>query len=111
MGCNPEGLMKTVTKQDLAKMLYEESKVFKNVQASSDFVNIFFQEIMHSLASGNDVKLPPLGNFEVKYKKSRIGRNPRTKEDAIIPARKVVKLKISNSFRSMLQKTIIKVKV
>lgn len=99
--------MSTVTKHDLAKLLLVRSNMFANIQDSYDFINIFFDEIMHSLSQGDDVKLPLLGNFEIKFKNSRIGRNPKTKEDALIPARKVVKFKASNTFRELLHKSLI----
>ena len=53
-------------------------------------VNLYFNEIKSALQQDKKVKIPAFGSFEVKYTKPRIGRNPKTKEEVMISARRVV---------------------
>ena len=59
----------------------------------------FFEEIILDLIDGNSVKLTSFGTFSVKHKKERIGRNPKTKEEAIIDARRVISFKASKELK------------
>jgi integration host factor subunit alpha len=78
----------TLTKADLVKKLLQQGFVSK--EETARFVESFFEEIRVTLKKGEEVKLTGLGNFMVRKKKARPGRNPRTGEDTLISARRVV---------------------
>jgi integration host factor subunit alpha len=77
-----------LVKADLVKILQEEEVLTKD--EAQQFIDAFFEEISLALENGEEVKLPGLGNFRVRKKKPRLGRNPQTGEDVPITARKVV---------------------
>lgn len=62
-------------------------------------VEAFFEEVVRSLAAGRDVKLSGFGNFSVKNKAARPGRNPKTGVEATIAARRVVTFRPSQKLR------------
>jgi len=78
----------TVTKADLADRLYEELGL--NKRESKEFVELFFEKMRRSLESGESVKLSGFGNFDLRKKTPRPGRNPKTGEEIPISARRVV---------------------
>jgi len=75
----------TLTKADLADLLFEQ--VGLNKREAKDMVEAFFEEIRASLESGDSVKLSGFGNFELRKKSERPGRNPKTGEEIPISAR------------------------
>ncbi|NVK23538.1 MAG: integration host factor subunit alpha [Gammaproteobacteria bacterium] len=77
-----------LTKAEIAEYLFE--KVGLNKIDAKDLVEDFFEEVRETLESGEQVKLSGFGNFELREKKSRPGRNPKTGEDIPISARRVV---------------------
>lgn len=81
----------SMTKKDIADLLVEQMGVNHN-QALS-MINNFFDAIKASLAKGEDVKLSGFGNFIIREKVARPGRNPKTGEPVIISARKVATFK------------------
>ena len=83
----------TLTRADLAELIYSEVGISKT--EASEIVDQFFEEIINDLVDGNSVKLTSFGTFSVRHKKERIGRNPKTKEEAIIDARRVISFKAS----------------
>ena len=78
----------TLTKADMAEQLIEQ--VGLNKRDSKEFVEVFFEEIRLALESGNQVKLSGFGNFDLRDKNQRPGRNPKTGEEIPITARRVV---------------------
>ena len=80
--------MAALTKADLAEMLFEELGL--NKREAREIVEMFYVEISEALEKNNNVKISGFGNFELKDKKSRPGRNPKTGEDIPISARRVV---------------------
>lgn len=80
--------MTTLTKAELAECLFEELGL--NKREAKDMVDMFFEEIRHALESGESVKLSGFGNFDVRDKRPRPGRNPKTGELIPITARRVV---------------------
>lgn len=78
----------TLTKAELAQALFE--RVGLNKRESKDLVETFFDEIRQSLERGENVKLSGFGNFQVRDKPARPGRNPKTGEIIPISARRVV---------------------
>ena len=80
--------MTALTKAEIAEMLYEELGI--NKREAKDLVDLFFEEIRISLEANEEVKLSGFGNFELRDKRQRPGRNPKTGEDIPISARRVV---------------------
>ena len=77
-----------LTKADMAELLFVEMGL--NKREANDFVELFFQELIVALESGEEVKLSGFGNFSLRDKKERPGRNPKTGEETPISARRVV---------------------
>ncbi len=77
-----------LTKADLAENLFE--KVGLNKRDAKDTVEVFFEEVRKALEKGEQVKLSGFGNFDLREKNERPGRNPKTGEDIPISARRVV---------------------
>ncbi len=77
-----------LTKADLAERLYEELGL--NKREAKEMVELFFEEIRLALESGHNVKLSGFGNFILRDKNQRPGRNPKTGEEIPISARRVV---------------------
>ena len=88
----------TLTKSDLVKIVSEHSELRRNEAAK--FVEDFFEVIIRVLESGEPVKIPGFGNFILRDKSARIGRNPKTKEEFPISARRVVSFRTSNVLKS-----------
>lgn len=78
----------SLTKADLAERLFEELGF--NKREAKELVELFFNEIRDSLEDNEQVKLSGFGNFELREKKERPGRNPKTGEEIPITARRVV---------------------
>jgi len=77
-----------LTKADLAERLFEELGL--NKREAKEIVEMFFEEIRRALEGGQQVKLSGFGNFDLRDKKERPGRNPKTGEEIPITARRVV---------------------
>ena len=77
-----------LTKADMAEKLFEELGL--NKREAKEMVEMFFEEIRKSLERGEQVKLSGFGNFDLRQKKERPGRNPKTGEEIPISARRVV---------------------
>ncbi len=80
---------KNFTRKDLSNRIYQILGFSKNY--SSMVVDNFFETLIQELLRSNKIKLSSFGTFKIINKKKRIGRNPKTKEEAIILPRKVVK--------------------
>ena len=83
--------MAALTKADLADMLFSDLGL--NKREAKEIVELFFEEIKSSLANNKEVKLSGFGNFDIRNKKSRPGRNPKTGEEVAVSARRVVTFK------------------
>lgn len=81
-------MSESLTKADLAEKLYEELGF--NKREAKELVELFFAEIRDSLQNNEQVKLSGFGNFDLRDKKQRPGRNPKTGEEIPISARRVV---------------------
>ena len=77
-----------LTKADMAERLFEEIQL--NKREAKDVVELFFEEIRGTLERGEQVKLSGFGNFDLRDKNQRPGRNPKTGEEIPITARRVV---------------------
>jgi integration host factor subunit alpha len=93
----------TLTKAELADLLFE--KVGLNKREAKDMAGSFFEEIRVQLERGESVKLSGFGNFQLRDKLQRPGRNPKTGEDIPIAARRVVTFHPSQKLKSMVEKS------
>ena len=78
----------SLTKADMAELLFEELGL--NKREAKELVEMFFEEVRGALEGGSDVKLSGFGNFILRSKNERPGRNPKTGEEIPITARRVV---------------------
>jgi len=83
----------TVTRAEIAEAIYKN--VGLSHQESGDLVDMMFEIMSDAIAKGETVKITRLGTFDVRQKKARIGRNPKTMEEATISARSVVSFRPS----------------
>jgi integration host factor subunit alpha len=90
-----------LTKAEVAEHLFE--KVGLSKRDAKDMVEIFFEEIRETLESGDQVKLSGFGNFDLRQKSERPGRNPKTGEDIPISARKVVTFRPGQKLKSRVE--------
>ncbi|MBI5908026.1 MAG: integration host factor subunit alpha [Burkholderiales bacterium] len=93
----------TLTKADLADLLFE--KVGLNKREATDMVEAFFDETRLALESGDGVKLSGFGNFDLREKPQRPGRNPKTGEAVAITARRVVTFHASAKLKAAVEST------
>lgn len=91
----------TVTRADLSEVIHR--KVGLSRTESAELVDMVIEEICNALVRGEDVKLSSFATFNIRSKAERIGRNPKTGEEAPIEARSVISFKASN----VLRKTIL----
>ena len=92
-----------LTKKDLINSIYMQVGFSK--QIAENLIDEFFSIIILNLTKNKDVKISKFGTFSLKSKKSRIGRNPKTKEEKTISKRNVVLFKPSKEFKEFLNKT------
>ena len=90
-----------LTKAHLADLLFDQLGVSK--REAKDLVDAYFDLIAQSLVSGEEVKLSGFGNFQVRSKSPRPGRNPRTGELIPIEARRVVTFHASSKLKEQIQ--------
>ena len=90
-----------LTKANMAEKLYEELGL--NKREAKEIVEIFFEEIRTALESGNQVKLSGFGNFDLRDKNQRPGRNPKTGEEIPISARRVVTFRPGQKLKSRVE--------
>ncbi len=92
----------STTKNDIVESVCRELDLSK--KEVQEAVDALFELIREDLAQGNTIKLPRFGNFNVRSKRSRTGRNPKTGQEMKITARKVVTFKPSTILRDRVQK-------
>jgi integration host factor subunit alpha len=91
-----------LTKAQLAEQLYEQ--IGFNKREAKDMVDAFFDQVCDSLVRGEDVKISGFGNFQIRTKAPRPGRNPRTGEPVAIEARRVVTFHASAKLKGAVQR-------
>jgi integration host factor subunit alpha len=91
----------SLTKADIADRLFEE--VGLNKREAKEFVDAYFETIRTALEDGENVKLSGFGNFQLRDKKQRPGRNPKTGEEIPISARRVVTFRPGQKLRSRVE--------
>jgi len=82
-----------ITRQELYDLTHKELGISKN--ECIKFVDMMFEVVSKKFEEDNKVKISLFGTFEIKHKKARIGRNPKTKEEKEISSRKVITFKPS----------------
>ena len=87
-------IKKNFTRKDLSNKIYHNIGFSKNF--SSKIIDNFFESLISALIESNKIKISSFGTFKVINKRERIGRNPKTKIEAKISPRKVVKFKPSS---------------
>jgi len=87
-----------LTKAEIADALFEQLGL--NKREAREFVDLFFEEIRVVLERGEQVKLSGFGNFELRKKNQRPGRNPKTGEEIPISARRVVSFRPGQKLRA-----------
>ena len=90
-----------LTKAQLAELLFEQ--IGLNKRESKDMIDAFFDLIATKLVDGTDVKISGFGNFQIRTKAPRPGRNPRTGEAIPIEARRVVTFHASHKLKDQIQ--------
>ena len=88
-----------LTKEEIVNSIYMQIGYSKKI--SENLLEDFFEIIFNSLKKNNKVKIAKFGTFQVRFKKSRIGRNPKTKESKTISDRDVVLFKASKEFKDL----------
>ncbi|SFP96345.1 integration host factor subunit alpha [Nitrosomonas cryotolerans] len=91
-----------LTKAELADLLFEN--VGLNKREAKDMVESFYEEVRVALQKGEGVKLSGFGNFQLRAKPQRPGRNPKTGEEIPITARRVVTFHASQKLKTMVEK-------
>lgn len=91
-----------LTKAEISEHLLDG--LGRNKQDAKELVEFFFEEIRNSLENGEEVKLSGFGNFELREKGQRPGRNPKTGEDIPIKARRVVTFRPGQKLKNRVQK-------
>ena len=79
---------KTLTRMDLSESVFREVGLSRN--ESADLVESVLEKISASLVAGEQVKISSFGTFSIRQKNARVGRNPKTGEEAPIPPRRVL---------------------
>lgn len=87
-----------MTKADIVEALYE--KVGFSKKEAADLVEMVFDSLKGTLSQGNKIKISGFGNFVVREKRSRVGRNPQTGESIEISARRVLTFRPSQVLRA-----------
>ena len=91
----------TITKDSLVEMVHNE--IGLNKREAKDLIESFFEEIKKSLEDGNDIRLSGFGNFHLRDKAPRPGRNPKTGLEVTISSRRVVTFKSGLKLKSKLE--------
>jgi len=89
-----------MTKAEIVEQIYE--KIGFSKKESADIVELVFETMKETLSKGEKIKISGFGNFVVRQKRSRVGRNPQTGESIEITARKVLTFRPSQVLKSAL---------
>ena len=93
-------MRKNLTKKDLVNSIYMQLGFSKKI--SESLIEDFFDLLFKNVKNNKKIKLSKFGTFSLRIKNSRIGRNPKTKEEKTISARKVVLFKPSKEFKTFI---------
>ena len=90
----------TLTKSNIVDTVYTRTELTK--KESNDYVNEVLELMKETLEGGEEIKVSGFGKFEVRKKSERLGRNPRTGDEILIPERKVLRFKVSQVLKDEL---------
>ncbi|NRA72034.1 MAG: integration host factor subunit alpha [Gammaproteobacteria bacterium] len=90
-----------LTKADMAEYLFDELDFSK--KEAKEIVELFFEELRYALEHGEQIKLSGFGNFDLRDKAERPGRNPKTGEDIPISARRVVTFRAGQKLKARVE--------
>jgi integration host factor subunit alpha len=90
-------MRKNLTKKDLINSVYMQIGFSKKI--SENLLDDILEKLVENLNEKKKIKISNFGTFSLRKKKSRVGRNPKTKEEKIISSRNVVLFKASNDFK------------
>jgi integration host factor subunit alpha len=90
-----------LTKADMAEKLFEDLGL--NKREAKELVEMFFEEVRAALENGRQVKLSGFGNFDLREKNERPGRNPKTGEEIPISARRVVTFRSGQKLKARVE--------
>lgn len=91
-----------MTKAEIVNLVFEKVGLPRN--EAQNIVEVVFDSIKQTLVSGESIKISGFGTFNVRKKNSRIGRNPKTKEEVEITPRRVVTFKASDQLKEVVEK-------
>ena len=94
----------TLTKANFAESLFEELGLDR--REAKALVELFFEEIKDTLEQGKPVKISGFGKFELRDKTSRPGRNPKTGEETLISARRVVTFRSGQKLKARVEPSV-----
>ena len=97
--------MAALTKADLAEMLFDDLGL--NKREAREIVEMFYAEISEALEKNDNVKISGFGNFVLRDKKARPGRNPKTGEDVMISSRRVVTFRAGQKLKARVENNAI----
>ena len=89
-----------LTKKDLTNSIYMQLGFSKKI--SEILIDDFFSVVLENIKKHEKLKISKFGTFSIRYKKPRVGRNPKTKEEKTISARKVILFKPSKEFKEFI---------
>lgn len=90
----------TLTKANIVDTVYSQTELTK--KEASSYVNEVLELMKETLEDGEEIKVSGFGKFEVRKKDERVGRNPRTGDEILIPERKVLRFKVSQVLKDEL---------
>ena len=93
-----------LTKADIVETMYQKVGISK--KEAADYVELVFDTIKQTLSTGDKMKISGFGNFVVREKRSRVGRNPQTGQSIEITARKVLTFKPSQVLRTTVSEAL-----
>ncbi len=97
--------MAALTKADISERLVDELGMSR--QSARELVDIFFEEMRRLLEMNQSIKLSGFGNFDLRNKKQRPGRNPKTGEEVPVSARRVVTFKSGQKLRKKIEESVL----
>ncbi len=90
----------TLTKSNIVDSVYERTELTK--KEAAEYVNEVLEVMKETLEEGEEIKVSGFGKFEVRHKEERMGRNPQTGDEILIPERKVLRFKVSQVLKDEL---------
>ena len=93
---------RTITKKELVLRIAERTQQKQTV--TRDIIQLFIDEVIHELASGNRMELRDFGVFEVKTRRARKARNPKTGQEVRVPEKRVVSIKPGKKMKELINK-------